>query len=183
MAFLRGFARSVDRLNEAVGGVLSFATLACVVICFLVAVLRYVAGIGFVWMQETYVWLHAAVFLVGAGYTFKVGGHVRVDLFYRGASPRRRAWIDLLGCVFFLFPWLGVVSGASWRFFIASYAVGESSGQPGGLPGLYVLKFMLVAFCLLVGLQGLALMARSVLVLRGDESHATRLEGEGEAAR
>ncbi|PWR24838.1 TRAP transporter small permease subunit [Zavarzinia aquatilis] len=183
MALLRGFVRWIERLNEAVGGVLSYATLACVVICFLVAVLRYVAGVGFVWMQEAYVWLHAAVFLVGAGFTFKVGGHVRVDLFYRPASARRRAWIDLFGCLFFLFPWLIVVTGAAWRFFAASYVIGESSGQPGGLPALYVLKFMLVAFCLLVGLQGLALMARSILVLRGEEDFASRLEGEGEVAR
>lgn len=182
MAFLRSFVRAVDRMNDALGRLLSFATLACVLLCFLVAVLRYFAGVGFVWMQEFYVWLHAAVFLLGAGYTLKVGGHVRVDLFYRTAGSRRRAWIDLFGCIVFLFPWLIVVTGAAWRFFASSYAIGEASGQPGGMPALYVLKGFLVGFCLVVGLQGLALIARSLLVLGGDEGFASRLEGEGEAA-
>ncbi|MDD3444512.1 MAG: TRAP transporter small permease subunit [Zavarzinia sp.] len=180
MNLLRLIVRAVDGLNDRVGAVLSWATLAVVVVCFLVAVLRYFLDLGFVWMQELYVWFHAAVFLVGAGFTFRVGGHVRVDLFYRGASPRRRAWIDLFGCCVFLFPWLIVVAGAAWRYFEASFAIGEASAQPGGMPALYILKFLLVVFCALVGAQGLALMARSVLVLAGDAAYATRLEGEEE---
>jgi TRAP-type mannitol/chloroaromatic compound transport system permease small subunit len=179
MGALRGFVRGAERLNGAIGSVLSWATLGCVLICFSVAFLRYFAGLGYIWLQELYVWLHALVFLIGAGVTYQLGGHVRVDIFYRGASPRGRAWIDLIGVVVFLFPWLAVIFGASWRFFIASYAVGENSPQPGGMPGLWVLKGSLFIFCLLVGLQGLVVMARSVLVLKGDPAFATRLEGEG----
>ncbi len=178
MGALRGFVRAAERFSAAVGGVVSWATLGCVLICFSVAMLRYFAGLGFIWLQELYVWLHALVFLVGAGFTYQLGGHVRVDILYRGASPRRRAWIDLIGCVIFLYPWLVVVAGASWRYFVAAYVVGENSPQPGGMPALWVLKGSLVLFCFLVGLQGLVVMARSILVLKGDLAWATRLEGE-----
>ena len=60
------FIRAVDRVNEVVGRVVAWLTFGTVAVCFLVVVLRYVFSIGFVWMQELYVWQHAVVFMAGA---------------------------------------------------------------------------------------------------------------------
>jgi TRAP-type mannitol/chloroaromatic compound transport system permease small subunit len=169
---LIGFVRFVDALNERVGRMVGWLTIGTVAICAMVVVLRYAVGVGFIWMQELYVWIHAAVFMLGAGYTFKVNGHVRVDLAYANASVRTKAWIELFGGLIFLLPWLILVGAMSTPWIWASILTNESSASTGGMPGLYVLKTIIPLFCLLLGLQGLAAMARSILVLSGREEHA-----------
>ena len=164
--------RFVDGLNERVGRFVGWFTIATVAICALVVVLRYAVGVGFIWMQELYVWIHAVVFMIGAGYTFKVNGHVRVDLLYAKASVRAKAWVDLFGGAVFLLPWLIVVGATSVPWIWASILTNETSASTGGMVGLYVLKMVIPLFCLLLGLQGLATMARSILVLSGREQYA-----------
>jgi len=169
---LIGFVRFVDALNGRVGAVVGWFTVGTVAVCALVVVLRYAVGVGYIWMQELYIWIHAAVFMIGAGYTFKVNGHVRVDLFYARASVRAKAWIELFGGLVFLLPWLILVAAMSAPWIWASMLTNETSASTGGMPGLYVLKAIIPVFCLLLGLQGLATMARSLLVLSGREEHA-----------
>ena len=79
-----------------------------VLLQFAVVVMRYVFGVGFIFMQEGVIYLHAALFMLGAGYTLLHGGHVRVDIFYRDAAPPRKALIDLLGVILFLVPVCGI---------------------------------------------------------------------------
>ncbi len=164
--------RVIDRINEAVGRVVAFLTLGAVLVCFLVVVLRYVFSIGFIWLQELYVWQHAVVFMLGAGYTLLHGRHVRVDIFYARMSPRRRAAVDLFGTLIFLLPWLGVLLYYGVPFLALSWRLFEPSSQADGLPGYFVLKSVVPLFCLLVGLQGLSLAGRSLLVLAGREEFA-----------
>lgn len=95
------------------------------------------------------------------------GGFVRVDIFYGRMSPRGRAHVDLWGTLLFLMPFLAVLGWAFWRFFFASYVADEGSPNPGGLPDWWLLKGTLVAFVVLTFLQGLATIARSLLVLGG----------------
>ncbi len=180
MNYLAGFVRTVDSLNDRIGRGVAWLTLAMVLITFLVVILRYVFSLGWVWMQESYVWLHGIVFMVGAGYTLLHNGHVRVDMFYRPASARYKAWVDLLGVVFLLLPVIAVVSWASTDYVIASWSKLEESREAGGLPGLFLLKSVIWMFCAVVALQGLSLAARSVLVLAGhNEFAAAEEEHEG----
>ena len=114
MSVLAAFVRTIDRINDVVGRATAWLTLAMVVITFVVVILRYVFSLGFVWMQESYVWLHGIVFMVGAGYTLLHGGHVRVDIIYREANPRYKAWVDLFGALLLLTPvivmiWLSLI--------------------------------------------------------------------------
>jgi len=177
MGALIAFIRAVDAVNEVVGRVVAWLTLGTVAVCFLVVVLRYVFSIGFVWMQELYVWQHAVVFMLAAGYTLLHGGHVRVDIFYARMDPRRRAIVDLIGTLLFLMPWLGVVIFYGMPFLILSWRLLEPSSQSDGLPAFFLLKSVIPTFCVLVGLQGLALAARSVLVLAGREEYAPAQSG------
>lgn len=172
MEMLRGFVAAVDAVNEAVGRFLSWLTLGTVLVCFAVVVLRYGFGTGYIWMQELYVWQHALVFMLGAGYTLLHNGHVRVDVFYGRAGGRRRAWIDITGTLVLLLPWLVVLAWESTPFIGQSWAIREASQQTGGLPGYFLLKSAVWVFCLLVGLQGLALVARRALYLAGDPAYA-----------
>ena len=167
MSSLAAFVRVTDRLNDAIGRGIAWLTLVMVLITFAVVVLRYVFSLGWVAMQESYVWLHGIVFMAGAAYTLMHNGHVRVDIFYRPGSARFKAWVDLLGSVFLLLPAVLFVAYVSWDYVLGSWARLEQSREAGGLPGLFLLKTVIWVFCLLVVLQGLSLAARSVLVLRG----------------
>lgn len=169
MSALALFVRAVDWLNELVGRVVAWLTLATVLICATVVVLRYGFNEGFVWMQELYVWTGGAIFMLGAGYTLLHGGHVRVDIFYTRASPKIRAMIDLVGTAVFLLPWLVLVAWVAWPYVRSAWLISESSAQNDGMPGLYIFKSAVVVFCVLLGLQGLAMIARSVLVIAGRE--------------
>jgi TRAP-type mannitol/chloroaromatic compound transport system permease small subunit len=177
MGVLRRLVAVIDWFNDLTGRWVAWLTLGTVLVCFAVVVLRYAFSIGFIWMQDLYVWMHAVVFLLGAGYTFRNGGHVRVDILYGRASPTRKAWVDIVGTLIFLFPWLAVLAWDSQGFILGSWQLKESSQQTGGMPGMYLLKAGIWVFCILVGLQGLALLSRSILFLRGDAHYAPNNAG------
>lgn len=167
MSGLVAFVNLIDRMNERIGRGVAWLTLLMVLITFVVVILRYVYAIGWVWLQESYVWLHGVVFMIGAGYTLLHNGHVRVDIFYRPNGLRYKAIIDLFGSLLLLLPVIGVAWVVSFDYVMTSWAAREASREAGGLPGLFLLKSVILAFCLLVGLQGLSLMARSFLILMG----------------
>ncbi|WP_142847128.1 TRAP transporter small permease subunit [Telmatospirillum sp. J64-1] len=169
MIALAGLVRLICTINKILGHIFSWFTLGIVLICFTVVVMRYAFSTGFVWMQDLYVWLNAMMFTGIAGYTLMRNGHVRVDIFYRPASTRRKAMVDLLGFFVFLLPFVTVIWLYSWSFVMRSWTFAESSSNAGGLQGLYVLKSFILVFCVVVGLQGLAMVGRSILVLTGNE--------------
>jgi TRAP-type mannitol/chloroaromatic compound transport system permease small subunit len=167
--FLAGFVRAVCALNRWVGLTLSWLSLGVVLVCFTVVVQRYFFHVSYVWMQDLYIWLSGAMFTGVAGFAFLRDDHVRVDIFYRPWSIRRKAIADLVGVVIFLLPFVTVIGTYGWTFIARSWHLQESSANVGGMPGLFILKSFILIFCLLVGLQGLAWGARSILVLRGVE--------------
>jgi TRAP-type mannitol/chloroaromatic compound transport system permease small subunit len=167
MGMLKSFIRAVDALNEAIGRTASWLVLGAVIVCFLVAILRYAFSIGFTWMQELYVWQHALVFMLGAGYTMLHGGHVGVDILTSRFTERTRAWLDIVSTFVFLFPWLAVIAFYSAPYIRASWSVRETSSSADGMPGLFLLKSVIWVFCAILFLQGLALIARRVLYLKG----------------
>ena len=167
MEALQGFVRGIDALNDWVGRTVAWLTLGCVLTCFAVVVLRYAFSIGFPWLQELYVWQHATVFMAGAGYTMLHRGHVNVDVLYGQLSERRRAWIDILGTLLFLFPWLAVIAVTSAPFVTSSWSIREGAANADGMPAVYLLKSLLWVFCVLLFLQGLALIARRAVYLAG----------------
>jgi TRAP-type mannitol/chloroaromatic compound transport system permease small subunit len=159
-------ADAIDRFSDWVGRALAWFTLGSVLLCFAVVVLRYAFDLGFIWMQELYVWFHAIVFTGCAGYALKHDKHVRVDVFYARMSLRTRAWVNLFGSLLMILPWMAITAWFSAPWVASSWAVHETSGAADGMPGLYVLKAMLLVMALLLTLQAIALAARSLHVLR-----------------
>jgi TRAP-type mannitol/chloroaromatic compound transport system permease small subunit len=165
-----GIVRRIDRLNELVGRATSWLVIAMVVTTFAVAVLRYGASLGWIWLQESYVWMHGVIIMVASGYALLHDSHVRVDIFYRPASVRFKAWVNLVGVVLLLLPTLAMVAWASWPYVRLSWQRLETSGEAGGMPALYLLKSALIAFCVLLALQGISLAIRSAVVLLQGEA-------------
>ena len=158
----------LDRISVVIGNTAAWMTLFMVIVTFVVVVLRKTLNVGFIWLQEAVVWMHAAVFMLGAAYTLHAEDHVRVDVLYRSMSPRRRAWIDLVGVLVFLLPVCAVLAWKSFDFVTQSWSIGESSREPGGLPYPFVplLKSVLLLMPLTLALQGGSLLLKSVRVLR-----------------
>lgn len=169
MQALALLVRTISGLNRVVGEVLSWLALGCVLVCFTVVVQRYVFNTSTLWVQDLYVWLGGAMFTGVAGFALMRDDHVRVDIFYRPAPVRKKAMADLFGVVFFLLPFIYVVSHYGWTSVARSWGYYEGSSNIGGMPGLFVLKSFVILFCVLVGLQGLAMAARAILVLAGRE--------------
>lgn len=174
---LEVFVAVADAVNDWIGRAVAWLTLGCVLTCFSVVVLRYGFSVGFPWMQELYVWQHAVVFMAGAGFTFLHRGHVNVDIAYSKFAPRTKAWVDIVGTLVFLLPWMAVLAWTSSQFILSSWSILEPSSQTNGMPGLFVLKTMIWLFCGVVTLQGLALIARRALYLFGRDHHSPDHEG------
>lgn len=165
--------RAIEWLNECIGKTVSWLTLAMVLITFLIVVLRYAFNLGWIALQESVSWMHALVFMLGAAYTLKHEGHVRVDIIYQRGTATTRAWIDLLGTLLLLMPVCLFVLWSSWDYVTQSWANAEGSGEAGGLPALYVLKTSILVLGVLLFLQGIAVALRSTMILAG-----TPVDGE-----
>lgn len=166
----------LEAFNEMVGRAVAWLMLGVIAICFSVAILRYVMDVGWIWLQESYIWLNAVVFMGAMGYTLLYDSHARVDIFYRGASLRYRAWVDLLGTLLFLIPTLGVIWWASYPYVIVSWQRLETSREAGGLPAIYLLKSFLLVFVFVLLVQGIAIMIRNALVLLGAHEYARQYD-------
>lgn len=169
MRALAIIVRAISRLNGLLGSIFSFFSLAIVLVCFSVVVLRYGFRTGSVPLQDLYVWLNGAMFMGIAGYALLKDGHVRVDIFYREASTRRKALVDIAGSLLLIAPFLVFLAVYCWPYVQRSWSMSESSPNFGGLPGLYLLKSFLLVFVAVIGLQALAMVGRGLLVLAGRE--------------
>ena len=162
-------SKFLDAFSIRVGHAVSWLTLLMVIVTFVIVVLRYVFGTGLIWLQESVTWMHAAVFMLGAAYTLQREEHVRVDIFYRKMSEQKRAWVNLLGVLVFIFPMCAFFVYQSIDYVAASWSLREVSRNSGGLsyPAVPLLKSVLVIMPVIVALQGLALLLRAAQVIRG----------------
>ncbi len=179
MQGLASLATAINRLNNSVGKWTAWLALTMVLVQFVVVVMRYIFGIGSIMMQESVIYMHGILFMVGAGYTLLHEGHVRVDIFYREASPRTKAIVDLLGAVFFLIPVSVLIWAYSWSYVVQSWSVFEGSKETSGIQGVFLLKSVILVFCGLMILQAISMIIASILRLTGNEPLIPAVEEDG----
>jgi len=167
MEYISEIANCINRFTDRVGRIISWLTLWLVLLVIVVVLSRYLLGVGSIAIQESVTYLHATIFMLGLAFTLQRGGHVRVDIFYRNYSLRRKALIDLLGTVFFLIPFCILVFFSSWDYVVASWAILETSSETGGIAAVYLLKTLMVIMPITLGIQGLAEILNSIIVLSG----------------
>lgn len=163
---MAALADALDALNRRIGMAVRWLALAMALLQLVIVVLRYVFGLSFVFLTEGVLYLHAGLFMLGAGYTLLVDQHVRVDIFYARRSPRGRAAVDAFGALFFLAPALLLLLWWSWPSVTRSWAMLEGPISVGGVPATFLLKSLVPAFCVLLLAQGLAILLRDLLRLR-----------------
>lgn len=163
---LRSLLRLAARINDAVGHTTAWLLLALVLTTLSVAALRYGLDWGSIALQETIVYLHATVFMLGAAFTLRHNAHVRVDVVYQQLGPRARAWIDLVGTLLLLLPTATVIIVYAFDYVASAWSLKEGSREAGGLPFVYVLKTLIPVSAGLLLLEGLAMVDRAVERLR-----------------
>lgn len=176
--YLNTAAFYIDTLNRVVGQFTAWLALFMVLMQFVVVIMRYVFSFGSIQMQESIWYMHGILFMVGAGYTLLREGHVRVDIWYREASPRRKALVDLGGVIVFLLPVCVMSWYLSWNYVANAWRIKEQSIEPGGIPYIYLLKGVILVFLALLILQGIGMALRSILVLSKRQSLLPGTEGK-----
>lgn len=167
MQFLEKIVTIIDNISDKIGYLVGWLTTLMVLVVFYDTVMRYVFNKGNVALQELEWHLFAVVFLIGAAYTLKEGGHVRVDIIFINLSEKTKAWLDFTGTLIFLIPFSIMVILSTKGFIVNSWNVREISPDPGGLPARYILKTMIpLGFSLLL-VQGLSQVFKNLMIIVG----------------
>jgi TRAP-type mannitol/chloroaromatic compound transport system permease small subunit len=162
---MTALADRIDRLVSGIGRVAAWLILVVVLLQFALVVARYLFGLGSIWLSETVIYAHAAVFMLTAAWTLRAEGHVRVDIFYAEASKRTKALVDVAGAIVLLLPFMLVLLWLSVSYAARSWAILEHSQEASGLPLVFVLKTLIPVFAVLMALQGVAQAIRAATVL------------------
>ena len=128
-------------------------------------VLRYVAGINLVWLEELHWQLYAFLATLGVASAAATDSHVRLDLLHPHFSPRTKALIELVGQGLFVLPLTSLIGWHGWLAVAQSFAIGERSVNEQGLPFTFIVKAALPLACGLISLTAIARLIRAVPLL------------------
>jgi TRAP-type mannitol/chloroaromatic compound transport system permease small subunit len=167
---MTALADRIDRLTSLIGRAAAWFCLFIVLAQFAVVLLRYGFGTGSAKLTESIIYGHAALFMLAAAWTLRENGHVRVDIFYADAQPRRKALVDLLGALLLLIPFALSLFILSLPYVARSWSILERSRETSGLPLVWLLKALIPAFALLLVLQGISQALRALHALRTSSS-------------
>jgi TRAP-type mannitol/chloroaromatic compound transport system permease small subunit len=170
------FIRRINRFSDITGRFVSWFVLAIVIITFVVVVMRYVFNTGSVFLQELITYFHNYVIMLGAAYALLKGAHVRVDIFYRPMSNKKKAWIDIFGFLFLLLPTCLFIFIIAWEYVALSWQIFEGSQEAGGVNARYLFKTTILLMPILMIVQGLAESMKSLLTIAGYEDAVKALD-------
>ncbi len=164
------FSHLIDKLSDRMGQVFSWLTLLMVLVMAVIVILRYAFQIGSIALQESVMYINAMIFMVGAAYTLKEQGHVRVDIFYSRLQKKNRALIDLIGTLLFLIPSALFIIWISWDYVAVSWRIKEGSAEASGLPIVYLLKASILILPSLLLLQSISEILKILAIIRQTDS-------------
>lgn len=166
MAGLLALSRAIDRLNEFIGKWVAWLILLSILISAGNAVIRKAFNISSNAWLELQWYLFGAAFLLAAAYTLKQNEHIRIDVVYGAFSRRVQHWIDLLGHIFFLMPFVLLMIYYFIPYVMLSFRSGEMSSSAGGLIIWPAKALLLVGFAQL-GIQGISEIIKKIAIMRG----------------
>lgn len=156
-------ARTIDGLNTGIAAVVRWLALFMVLMQFTIVVGRYAFGLNSIQLQESVLYMHATLFMLGAGFTLLVDKHVRVDVFYTKANAIWQRRIDIFGHLFLLMPSMLALLYWSWPSVRNSWKIFEGPLSVGGIQAVFLLKTLIPVFCILVMLQSVSLLIRILM--------------------
>jgi len=163
---LLAVSRLIDRLSERIGRTVYWLVLVAVLISAANATVRKLFNYSSNSFLEIQWYLFSVIFLFLAGYTLKHNEHVRIDIVSSHLTARTRAWIDVVGTLFFLLPMSLLIMWLSWPVFVDAYERHEVSTNAGGLI-IWPARLMVpVGFALLI-LQAFSELIKRFAFLKG----------------
>lgn len=181
MAGLLALSRAIDRMNEFIGKTVGWLILLSILISAGNAIIRKVLNTSSnAWLEAQW-YLFGAAFLLAAAYTLKQNEHIRIDVVYGMFSRRTQHWIDLLGHVFFLMPFVILMISYFVPYFLLSFRTGEVSTNAGGLI-IWPAKLLLLVGFILLGIQGISEIIKKIAIMRGDMEDPNPFVSAHEAA-
>ena len=172
MESLLSLSRLFARVPAFFGRIGAWAIIALMVVIITDVTLRRWFVIGSTKLQELEWHLHGALFLLCLGWAYSKHAHVRIELVSEKLSARSRAWIELLGCLLFLLPYVAAILTFGFDYVGYSYAYNEASASPTGLPDRWIIKsFIPIGFALL-GFAAVARLLEAIVFLFGNKQQA-----------
>lgn len=172
MSALLALSRGIDRFNEVIGKAVSWLILLAILVSAGNAVIRKVFNSSSNAWLELQWYLFGAAFLLAAAYTLRQNEHIRIDIVYGALSRRKQHWIDLLGHLFFLMPFVILMISYFIPYVALSFRSGEMSSSSGGLI-IWPAKALLLVGFMLLGLQGISEIIKKIAIMRGDMDDPT----------
>lgn len=151
----------IDKLTQLVaffGKSVSWLSFLLVLIICLDVISRYLFNFSVAWVAEIEWHIFGLLFLFGSAYALSEEKHVRVDLFYQNFSIREKAQVNVIGTILFLIPWCLTLGWYSLKYALISFAMRETSPDPGGLGAFYFIKMAIPIAFLLLFFQGLIII-------------------------
>jgi len=155
----------IDKINQFIGYSVSWLSGLLVVVIVVDVSLRYLFSITSAASFELEWHLFAILFMISAGWALQENRHVRVDLFYQNFSEKGKAWVNFLGSLFLLIPFCVISISESIGFVLSSYALAETSADPGGLSARYLIKSTIPIGFFLLLLQGIREIMYSLIII------------------
>ena len=165
MKYWATLAQTIDGISRGVGNAVAYSAVAMAVVTTTVVILRYGFGQGAIAAQESVLYLHGALFMLGAAPTLLTDKHVRVDVFYRNFTDRQKHWVNIIGHTVFTLPFCTLIVLGSWGYVSESWSIMESSPEPGGIPAVFLLKTLIPAMAVLLALQAVSLIIQGLIEL------------------
>jgi TRAP-type mannitol/chloroaromatic compound transport system permease small subunit len=162
---MRKASQLIDRINLRVGQAVAWLVLLVVLVQFVAVLLRYIFGVNFIEAQEMITIMHGLAFMLAAAWVLQNDKHVRVDIFYHDASPSNKAMINLAGSLLFLLPAMALIWFYAWPYVGESWRVFEGAPEAGFIRLRFLQKTAILAFALMMMMQGVSIILRSLLAL------------------
>ena len=158
--------RLIDGFTDRTGTIISWLSLPLVLGVAYEVTARYVFNAPTVWVYDMTYMLYGTLFMLGAAYALHKGAHIRTDFFWEKFSVRRKGWIDSISYIVFFFPSLFMLFLISWNEFHYSFQINETSDQTPWRPILWPFKFVVPLACLLLLIQGVSELIKSIYMAR-----------------
>ncbi len=167
------FLDAIKKLNRTIGVWMQYLIMVMVFAQFLIVIVRYVFSTNSLMAQESIIYMFATSFMLAMAHTFMKGEHVYLDILFNNMTDRQKAWVYLLGSLLFFVPTMGTITYYTWDYVLKSWAVLEGGTETNSLPFVYILKTVLLIFCVQMLLHAVVLIVESYRFISGKTASYT----------
>ena len=175
---MRSFIKFADRLSISMGKAFSW----CIVIlmggtCYEVF-MAYALNAPTLWNFDFSLQMYGAIFMMAGAYTLSTEAHVRGDVIYRLFSQKTQAHIDLILYFIFFFPGVIALAFYGYEYAAQAWKIKETSWSSPAQIQIYMVKSMIPAAGILLIIQGISEVFRSILCIRSGQWPARMVVAE-----